>query len=243
MKPRDTYEHMSKNTTQDDQMPRDLTQVQRVSIAANAEKALMKPVGSKNLADDVQTLISSVHEHAFVREVHVCSSDSPRILLYTDKQIADIRRFCTANASTSVRSVLGIDRTFNLSSFYVTVTVFKNRAVVRCKTQESPIFVGPMMLHCNGKFRTYHAFFSHLYGLLADGLVGTEVGLTDLMTGTDDEKALEKCRFPYVVAHVLFTACAKKRLRSLDDIGSVLGQTAAAVCASLQCRRVSQCCR
>jgi len=215
MKPRDIYEHMSLNTTQDDQMPRDLTQVQRVSIAANGEKALMKPVGSKNLADDVQTLISSVHEHAFVREVHVCSSDSPRILLYTDEQIADIRRFCTANASTSVRSVLGIDRTFNLSSFYVTVTVFKNRAVVRCKTQESPIFVGPMMLHCNGKFRTYHAFFSHLYGLLADGLVGTEVGLTDLMTGTDDEKALEKAlnaAFPmsshmYCLLHVRKNVC------------------------------------
>jgi len=88
--------------------------------------------------------------------------------------------------------------------------VFKNRAVVRSKTQESPIFLGPILLHCNGKFRTYHAFFCHLYGLLADGVASTEVGLSDLLAGTDNEKALEKAlkaAFPvsshmYCILHV-----------------------------------------
>jgi len=122
----------------------------------------------------------------------------------TGFQISDICRFCTANASANVCSVLEINRTFNLSSFYVTVTVFKNRAVVRCKIH--PYLLVPWCyLHCNCKFRTYQAFFSHLYSLLVTGFVGTEVGWMDWKTGTDDEKAPEKA---YVVSHVLYTACA-----------------------------------
>lgn len=106
----------------------------------------------------------------------------------------DIARFCMVTAGDNVKNVLGIDRTFNLSPFYTTVTVFNHCAVVRCTTQDAPLFIGPILLHCNGKFRTYqyNAFCSRSYGLLADRLVGTEVGLSNLTTGTDDEKAMEK---------------------------------------------------
>ena len=190
-KPRQVYERLTLDIDGDG-APRDLSQVQRIATTTNGDRPDSRPVGSRNLADDIQTIITAVHKHDFVREVHISSDDSPRILLYTDEQINDIARFCTMTAGNNVKSVLGIDRTFNLSPFYATVTVFKHRAVVRCTTQDAPLFIGPMLLHCNGKFRTYHTFFSHLYGLLADGLVGTEVGLSNLTTGTDDEKAMEK---------------------------------------------------
>jgi len=41
-----------------------------MAASVAAECALNKPVGSRNLADDVQKLTSVVHEHEFIREVH-----------------------------------------------------------------------------------------------------------------------------------------------------------------------------
>jgi len=41
---------------------------------------------------------------------------------------------------------------------------------------------------------------------------------------------------------LLFIACAQERQPLLDEVGSVLGQTATAVCATVQCRKISQCC-
>ena len=117
-KPCDVYEHITLQGHDTGDAPRDLAQVYRVVATVAVECALNKPVGSRNLADDVQKLTSLVHEHEFIREVHLCSHESPRILLYTDEQVADLWRFCTSNASDNMRSVLGIDRTFNLSAFY-----------------------------------------------------------------------------------------------------------------------------
>jgi len=44
-----------------------------------------------------------------------------------------------------LRSVLSFDRTFNLSSLYVVLMVFKHPKVVRKSSEEPPIFVGPML--------------------------------------------------------------------------------------------------
>jgi hypothetical protein len=49
----------------------------------------------------------------------------PMIVLMSDEQIADIRAQCTSDAQYP--SVLCIDRTFNLGSCFVTITVYKNK--------------------------------------------------------------------------------------------------------------------
>jgi len=86
--------------------------------------------------------------------------------LYTQEQINDIRLFCSSNTAPALRSVLSFDRTFNLSSLYLTVTVFKHKKVVRKSMQEPPVFVGPMLLHGDGKYATYLNFFSTVHGAL-----------------------------------------------------------------------------
>jgi len=58
-----------------------------------------------------------------------------------------------------MRSVLGVDRTFNLSALHLTVTVYKNKSVIRARTNNAPLFIGPMMLHGDGQYRTYLHFF------------------------------------------------------------------------------------
>ena len=47
-------------------------------------------------------------------------------ILYTDKQLSDVKRFCGSDAPDDIRSVLCVDRTFNVSSLFLTMTVFKN---------------------------------------------------------------------------------------------------------------------
>jgi len=84
----------------------------------------------------------------------------------------------------------------------------------RHTTQEAPLFIGPILLHCNGKFRMCHDFFSHVYGLLADGLVGTKICLSNLTTGNDDEKVMEKAldaAFPAFSTYLLRVAREKER--------------------------------
>ena len=65
----------------------------------------------------------------------------PIILLYTQEQINNIRTLCAQQCSPELRSVLSVesvDRTFNLSSLFVTVIVYKNKKVVLRRSQEPP---------------------------------------------------------------------------------------------------------
>ena len=100
---------------------------------------------------------------------------------------------CGGTAVESIRSVLSVDRTFNVSTLFATVTVFKHKAVVRKNSGDFPLFLGPVMLHGDGQFGTYHHFFSHLSGLMADNAPTTEMRVSEsVVTGSDEEKALVK---------------------------------------------------
>jgi len=124
---------------------------------------------------------------------HLIKGHAPSVVLYTQEQINDIRRFCSHGSVNATRSVLCVDRTFNVSTLYVTVTVFKHRGVVRKATGDNPLFLGPVFLHGDGKFTTYLRFFSHLGGLLSDEPVGTELRMNEsVITGSDEEKAIVK---------------------------------------------------
>jgi transposase-like protein len=53
--------------------------------------------------------------------------------------------------------------------------------------------LGPIYLHWDGTYDSYHAFFSHLQCKLDNiTLTGMEVGIGDLLVGSDEEKALTK---------------------------------------------------
>ena len=126
-----------------------------------------------------------------MQAVIISKGHAPCVILYTTTQIAEIRRVCGKQTSPDLRAVLAVDRTFNLSSLYVTLTVYKQRKVVRKSTGDSPIFIGPMLLHGDGKFATYLGFFSHLCGALNGDMFATEFKIQDrILTGSDEETAL-----------------------------------------------------
>ena len=89
------------------------------------------------------------------------------IIAYTNEQMADIRRFSAVDTPSHVRSVVGVDRTFNLGPCYITVNVVENMSVLRKDTGDHPVFVGPTMFHFDGKQDTYGKFFTAMRDALA----------------------------------------------------------------------------
>ena len=116
-----------------------------------------------NVADDVLSVLNTFQNSPFIREViTTCSSKPPSIILYTDLQMAMLK---SAFASGTV---IGIDRTVNLSSCFFTPLYFPNVNLESKQTSMPPVMLGPMLLHWDGDMDSYHKFTSHLQAKLAD---------------------------------------------------------------------------
>ena len=117
-------------------------------------------------------------EHRFVQDV-TCAPE-PMAVLCTDQQLLDINRFC---CDPFRFCIFGVDPTFNLGDFSVTPTVYRHLLLEDPKTSQSPLLLGPMLVHYHKHFRSYHYLFSTLVGL------NPKVSAIQA-TGTDGEKCL-----------------------------------------------------
>ena len=81
-------------------------------------------------------------------------------VLASDWTLNDLDRFCTTEQCT----VLCIDPTFNLGDFDVTITTYRHPILVN-SSGNHPIMMGPVMIHKQKKFETYHFFASLLVSL------------------------------------------------------------------------------
>lgn len=117
----------------------------------------------------------------FIRDV-VCN-DLPTIVLFSDKQINDIVKFCCHQRAGMV-SELGADITFQLGPFYLLVTTYKNTLFKVKGTNHSPSFLGPVMI-CMTKEE--HTYLSLMHCLLRE-----VPGFSQYLHayGTDNEAAL-----------------------------------------------------
>lgn len=146
-----------------------------------------------NLPDDIVQVLSMLNSHPFIQKVCLSKGESPTILLYTDQQLADMRRFCCHGNEGRTQSVLGVDRTTNFGPCYVTVLVYTCRAVVRNDTGTHPTFVGPMLLHWDEQYETYVGFFSAVRALLDSTVSGTEVRISsNAVIGSSEEQGLTR---------------------------------------------------
>jgi hypothetical protein len=141
---------------------------------------------TKNLADQVQRVAKMQASKAIIRSVIFGSdraSDSkPRsnhigITLFSEDQIADIKRFCVTG-----KTPLSFDKTFNLGELFVTPSAYKNLAIQNNKG-EHPIMLGPVFIHNRSTFEACNPFFSSLSASLR------KVDTSNLVIGTDDETA------------------------------------------------------
>ena len=141
----------------------------------------------RNNADDIQTIM---HDLEFIQEVIQEKGKPPSVILYTKQQLTDLS-ICISPDNRHP-SVLGVDRTFNLGACFATLFVYENPKMNRRSTQDPAILVGPIYLHWDGAFTTYHRLFLNLQSRLLSGVDCTEVGYSNLSAGSDEEKALTK---------------------------------------------------
>jgi hypothetical protein len=97
------------------------------------EQALREERGNKprqNLADQLKEVLQNhFDKDSFVKILIFTEKDQlPIILLYDEDMLHDIRAFCGSDSPDP--SVLGFDKTFNLSSCLVTIMVYKNKNLI-----------------------------------------------------------------------------------------------------------------
>jgi len=95
----------------------------------------------------------------FVRSVEISDDHMPCVILYTDCQLRDVRAF---SFDAHQGSVLVFDKTFNLGPVYVTVSIYRNLALHRETTGNSPAFFGPTFVHGKSDTDTHNKFFAQL---------------------------------------------------------------------------------
>jgi len=172
------------------EVPRDQKQVRNLGQSVrNAEVGGSQPI--KNIADDMLSVINGVQDNEFIQAVMLCKGKSPTVIGYLPDQITDMRRFCHKDTPEHLRSVIGIDRTFNLGPCFLTTLVYKNMSVLRKETTDNPVFLGPVLFHVDAKTETYASFFSHLAGVFGVEGMHTEL-LADetIVFGSDEERAI-----------------------------------------------------
>ncbi|KAG0724914.1 hypothetical protein GWK47_039633 [Chionoecetes opilio] len=160
--------------------PRNIKQV--ADIKTNMQNTNKKTYRS-NIADEILEVFSMLNSHPYVQEVASPKGKAPCVILYTNEQLEDTRSFLSAKSD----HVLGIDRTFNTGACFVTTLVYKNLRVLRSTTREHPIVLGPIFLHWDATYDTYHTFLAHIKRELESDLAAAEFNI-----GSDEEAALVK---------------------------------------------------
>jgi len=87
----------------------------------------------------------------------------PMMLIAMDYTLDNLVRFCT---NSHHFSILGVDPTFNLGKFDVTVTTYRHLLLEPYGTPcgKLPTMIGPMFIHVQKDFGAYHFFTSTLVG-------------------------------------------------------------------------------
>ena len=98
-------------------------------------------------------------ETPFIRSVTV-DRNLPIIVLFSDEQIKDIRKFCCNEEGKN--SPFCIDMTFNLGNFYVVVTTYRHLQLQTKRGGKEPVILGPVMMCMRKDRATYQSLFQKI---------------------------------------------------------------------------------
>ena len=159
----------------------------------------------------VLLMCKSNDDNPFVQYVN--AAPFPMIVLAYDYTLHDIGRFCT---QVDAFSVFGVDSTFTLGDFDVTITTYRH-LLLQSKSSpsgKSPVMIGSIFVHMRKDFSAYHFFASSLVSL------NPQIAYLKAF-GTDGEAALEKAlstTFPtavHVRCFLHFKGNIENKLREL----------------------------
>ena len=74
---------------------------------------------------------------------------------YTEKQLSDIKKFCSKSTEAGV---FAVDTTFNLCDLWITDISYRNKRLVNTIDEGAPVHFGPIMLHFTRVEKTFSRF-------------------------------------------------------------------------------------
>ena len=99
------------------------------------------------------------------------------VFVASNQQLKDIERFCTKVSSFSI---LGIDPTYNIGNYYVTVTTYRHLSF-ETSDGVNLVFLGPCLIHSGKEYNSYYR--------LPESLVKANQKCRNILVfGTDAEK-------------------------------------------------------
>ncbi len=93
---------------------------------------------------------------AFVRDITLAPEKT--VFLANKQQLQDLDRFCTDPHSFCV---LGVDPTYNIGNFYVTVSTYRHLQLLT-KKGAHPVMIGPVLIHYKKGFDSYFQLPSNM---------------------------------------------------------------------------------
>ena len=159
-----------------------------ISNAKEREIAKSSPFSKpapKNIADQLYEVIRKANSGSNYYIQNVCiNKDGAVIYLYTKESLQYMKNACVTSRKMSI---IVVDKTYNLCGFYVTVTTFEFARVLKRKTRNHPILIGPIMLHFKSDLNAYLGFFSDLRKILEIYRLNSG---ERVFLGSDEEKAI-----------------------------------------------------
>lgn len=131
---------------------RNSKQIRNKKYRETVKKNPLKPT---NVDDKIYQVLCSLQDSDFIQQIVFTNKKRPIVILYTEEQIQDLKSNCVGKCG----SIIGIDKTFNLGSCFVSTLTYKNQHVIQRESKDIPIFLGPVMLQYESDFETFSSFF------------------------------------------------------------------------------------
>lgn len=168
-------------------------QVRDALFRERKERGLVVPrkySGMFNIANEISEVIAKMNLLHGLIATQLFNDGNACFFVAIPEIFPQISRYCSANSEESC--VLGVDRTFGLSSLWVTVTVFHQLGLKTAIRKSHPVFLGPVLISTDATQKTFEWFFDSIKSNLSESVNGIALDESSLIFGSDQEKAIVK---------------------------------------------------
>jgi len=116
-------------------------------------KNTRQKLNEKEENDQFASLLDLSRQEPTVRNLQW--TPSLRVVFCSDEQLEEIKEECS---SIDSKSILSIDTTYNVGSFYVTSTTYQSSKFVHSRTGKPAILPGPAMFHVKRSEKDFKCF-------------------------------------------------------------------------------------
>ena len=149
-----------------------------------------KDFKEKNIANDLENCLKKIGD-GFIQSIKIFNDpvltnvhdNLPSFILFTEDQFVDM-----VTCSAQLSSVLSVDKTFNLGTYFLTSITFKNKKVTLRDNSSNPLFLGPCFLYKKSREEDYNFLFSFIKSKILNSFPSFDFSTLSFVT--DGEHAL-----------------------------------------------------